>query len=78
MRLQCRKKIDEISSVSEDMTTVLIFFCHQMLLNERWIHPRSFYEYESLKDQIDMINGYDFIRKIEGYVIYEHAIFHRY
>ena len=35
------KKIDEISSVSEDMTTVLSFFCHQMLLNERWIHPRT-------------------------------------
>ena len=32
-------------------------------------------ETKTWKNQIDVINGYDFIRKIEGSVIHEHAKF---
>ena len=46
-----------------------------------WTSVTKFAEYMDQYmgiNQIDVVNGYDFISKIEGYIIYEHATFHRY
>ena len=42
LRLQCRKKIDEISSVSEDMTTVLSFFVIKCYLTNDGFTPMHY------------------------------------